>query len=342
MYRVNRVLYILNEGTYIHCELDSFIIKTSDNEKTRIPTNLISQVVIFGNTTVSSYFIKYCSEHKILVSYISEFGVYYGGLRGKTVGNILLRQMQYRLYDNSETRVSTARNIILGKAINSSAVLRYTAKDASEAKAFKIKLAQRKIEGLLDELKQADSIERMRGLEGTISQIYFGVFDCMIKSEDSSMLFEKRSRRPPENNTNAMLSLLYSLLTLNCIAALETFGLDSYMGYLHELHPGRESLAMDLIEEFRAPLVDRFVLNLINRGQIKGDDFERTPNGVALRRDSRRKILELWEKEKEVNVSFPLYKKTVPKKVLPYLQAQLMSQFIRGDIKEYPPWSWRP
>ena len=128
---MSRVLYILNEGTYIHCELDSFIIKTADNEKTRIPTNLISQIVVFGNTTVSSYFIKYCSEHNILVSYVSEFGVYYGGLRGKTVGNILLRQMQYRLYDNSETRVSTARNIILGKAINSSAVLRYTAKDCS-------------------------------------------------------------------------------------------------------------------------------------------------------------------------------------------------------------------
>lgn len=342
MYKVNRVLYILNEDTYIHCELDSFIIKTADDEKTRIPTNLISQVVIFGNSTVSGYFIKYCSEHKILVSYVSEFGVYYGGLRGKTVGNILLRQRQYRLYDNSEKRLSTAKNIVLGKAINSSAVLDYTAKDARESEMLKIKSAQEKIDGLIETLKHADSIERIRGLEGTISQIYFGVFDCMIKTEDCSMLFEKRSRRPPENNTNAMLSLLYTLLTLNCIAALETFGLDSYMGYLHELHPGRESLAMDLIEEFRAPLVDRFVLNLINRGQIKKDDFERTPGGVMLCKSSRKKLLELWEKEKEINVLFPLFKKSVPKKMLPYLQAQLMSQFIRGDIEEYPPWSWRP
>lgn len=266
----------------------------------------------------------------------------YGGLRGKSVGNILLRQKQYRLYDNSERRISTARNIVLGKAINSSTVLGYTAKDAKETDKLKINAAQEKINGLIAELKIANSIERIRGLEGTISQLYFGVFDCMIKSQDSSMVFEKRSRRPPENNTNAMLSLLYALLSLNCIAALETFGLDSYMGFLHELHPGRESLAMDLIEEFRAPLVDRFVLNLINRGQIKGDDFERTPNGVVMRKDSRKTLMELWEKEKEVNVSFPLYKKTVPKKVLPYLQAQLMSQFIRGDIEEYPPWSWRP
>ena len=342
MYKVNRVLYIFNEGTYIHCELDSFIIKTGETEKVRIPTNLISQIVIFGNTTVSSYFIRYCSEHKILVSYISEFGTYYGGLRGKSVGNILLRQKQYRLYDNSEGRISTARNIVLGKAINSSTVLGYTAKDAKETDKLKINAAQKKINGLIAELKTANSIERIRGLEGTISQLYYGVFDCMIKSQDSSMVFEKRSRRPPENNTNAMLSLLYTLLSLNCIAAIETFGLDSYMGFLHELHPGRESLAMDLIEEFRAPLVDRFVLNLINRGQIKGDDFERTPNGVVIRKDSRKTLMELWEKEKEVNVSFPLYKKTVPKKVLPYLQAQLMSQFIRGDIEEYPPWSWRP
>ena len=259
------------------------------------------------------------------------------GLRVRSAKNNL-----YRLYDNSEGRISTARNIVLGKAINSSTVLGYTAKDAKETDKLKINAAQEKINGLIAELKIANSIERIRGLEGTISQLYFGVFDCMIKSQDSSLVFEKRSRRPPENNTNAMLSLLYALLSLNCIAALETFGLDSYMGFLHELHPGRESLAMDLIEEFRAPLVDRFVLNLINRGQIKGDDFERTPNGVVLRKDSRKILMELWEKEKEVNVSFPLYKKTVPKKVLPYLQAQLMSQFIRGDIEEYPPWSWRP
>ena len=259
------------------------------------------------------------------------------GLRVRSAKNNL-----YRLYDNSEGRISTARNIVLGKAINSSTVLGYTAKDAKETDKLKINAAQEKINGLIAELKIANSIERIRGLEGTISQLYFGVFDCMIKSQDSSLVFEKRSRRPPENNTNAMLSLLYALLSLNCIAALETFGLDSYMGFLHELHPGRESLAMDLIEEFRAPLVDRFVLNLINRGQIKGDDFERTPNGVVMRKDSRKILMELWEKEKEVNVSFPLYKKTVPKKVLPYLQAQLMSQFIRGDIEEYPPWSWRP
>ena len=213
-------------------------------------------------------------------------------------------------------------------------------RDAAETNKSRIDNALEKIKGLIEELRKADTIDRIRGLEGTISQIYFGTFDYMLKTQDLSMQFEKRSRRPPENNVNAMLSLLYTLLTLNCVAALETFGLDSYMGYLHELHPGRESLAMDLVEEFRAPLVDRFVLTLINRKQIKGEDFERTLNGVMIREKSRKVLLELWEKEKENNVFFPLYKKSVPKKVLPYLQAQLMSQYIRGDIEEYPPWIW--
>lgn len=342
MYKVNRVLYILNDKTYIHCELESFIVSVDGQEKSRIPSNLVSQIVIFGNTTVSNYFIKYCSEHKILVSYVTAFGNYYGGLRGKTVGNVLLRQRQYRLYDNQESRLNLARNIVLGKALNSKKVLEYFARDAKEDNKNKLTDVQKKIEGMLPELKNADSLDRIRGLEGTIGQNYFSVFDCMIKAKEPEMLFVKRSRRPPENNTNAMLSLLYTLLTLNCVAALETFGLDSYMSFLHELHPGRESLAMDLVEEFRAPLVDRFVISLINREQFKRKDFKEEADGILLNDKSRKRLLELWEKEKEEEVYFPLYKKTVPKKLLPYLQAQLLSQFIRGDIAEYPPWTWNP
>ena len=342
MYKVNRVLYILNDKTYIHCELESFIVSVDGLEKSRIPSNLVSQIVIFGNTTVSNYFIKYCSEHKILVSYVSAFGTYYGGLRGKTVGNVLLRQKQYRLYDNHESRLNLARNIVLGKALNSKKVLEYCARDAKEDNKNKLTDVQKKIEGMIRELKNADSLDRIRGLEGTIGQNYFSVFDCMIKAKEPEMLFVKRSRRPPENNTNAMPSLLYTLLTLNCVAALETFGLDSYMSFLHELHPGRESLAMDLVEEFRAPLVDRFVVSLINREQFKGKDFEEEADGILLNDKSRKRLLELWEKEKEEDIYFPLYKKSVSKKLLPYLQAQLLSQYIRGDIDEYPPWTWNP
>ena len=343
MFKVNRVLYILSDKTYIHCELESFVIKTDGKEKSRIPANLISQIVIFGNTSVSNYFIKYCSEHKILVSYVSEFGTYYGGLRGKTVGNVLLRQRQYRVYDNQESRIKIARNIVLGKTLNTIKVLEYSAKDArGEMNKNELNSAREKIEKMITELKDADSLERIRGLEGTIGQNYFSVFDCMIKTKEQNMLFVKRSRRPPENNTNAMLSFLYTLLTLNCVAALETFGLDSYMSFLHELHPGRESLAMDLVEEFRAPLVDRFVITLINRGQFKGEDFTATAEGVVLNDLSRKRLLELWEREKEEKVFHPLYNKTVTKKLLPYLQAQLLSQHIRGDIDEYPPWTWNP
>ncbi len=342
MLKVNRVLYILNDKTYIHCELESFIIKIDGKEKSRIPANLVSQIVIFGNTSVSNYFIRYCSEHKILVSYISQFGTYYGGLRGKTVGNVLLRQRQYRLHDNHKNRLEIAKNIVLGKTLNSKRMLEYSARDAKEENKNKLNNVQEKLGTMIEELKNADSLARIRGLEGTIGQNYFSVFDCMLKTKEQDMLFVKRSRRPPENNTNAMLSLLYTLLTLNCVAALETFGLDSYMSFLHELHPGRESLAMDLVEEFRAPLVDRFVISLINRGQFIEKDFKREADGVILTDASRKRLLELWEKEKEKAVYHPLYNKSIPQKLLPYLQAQLLSQYIRGDIDEYPPWIWKP
>ena len=222
MYKVNRVLYILNDNTYIHCELESFIVSVNGQEKSRIPSNLVSQIVIFGNTTVSNYFIKYCSEHKILVSYVTAFGNYYGGLRGKTVGNVLLRQRQYRLYEDQESRLNLARNIVLGKALNSKKVLEYFARDAKEDKKNKLTDVQKKIE------------------------------------------------------------------------------------------------------------------------QFKGKDFKEEADGILLNDKSRKHLLELWVKEKEEEVYFPLYKKTVPKKLLPYLQAQLLSQFIRGDIDEYPPWTWNP
>lgn len=162
----------------------------------------------------------------------------------------------------------------------------------------------------------------------------------MIKQKSTGMEFERRSKRPPENNCNALLSFLYTMLTLNCTAALESFGLDSAVGYLHELHPGRDSLSCDLIEEFRAPFVDRFVLTLINRKQVTQKDFESVSGNIQLKEMAKRKILTEWENSKNEKVSFPLYKKDVQRKLIPYLQAQLLAQYIRGDIPEYPPYIW--
>ena len=341
MKKLGNVLYIMTEGSHLHCDNGTISVKIGGSEKVRIPAHTIEAIICLCNTTVSTPFIGFCGENGISLSFHSDNGKFYGRIYGPVNGNVLLRKKQYQLI-GSDQSADIVRNILCGKILNSRNFLLKAARGTDEDKAERIKKAAQMLLEQADLLENSADIDSMRGIEGAAASIYFQVFDDLLKTDEADMLFEKRSRRPPENSTNAMLSLLYTLLTLNCIAALETFGLDSYMGYLHELHPGRESLAMDLIEEFRAPLVDRFVLNLINRGQIKKDDFERTPGGVMLCKSSRKKLLELWEKEKEINVLFPLFKKPVPKKMLPYLQAQLMSQFIRGDIEEYPPWSWRP
>jgi CRISPR-associated protein Cas1 len=336
MIHIKKTLYILNDNTYINCDHDAFVVSVHGEEKQKVPVSIVQQILIFGNTTVSAYFIQYCSEHGILVSYISPTGEYYGGLRGKAVGNVLLRQKQYRLYD-SPGKVDLARNIVLGKGLNQRGLLlRYADRYAGEA--YVLKDAADSISGQLQALRMAESVDSIRGIEGKISACYFKVFDRMILSDETEMQFVERSRRPPLNYCNALLSYLYTMTTVSCVSALECFGLDSYMGYLHELHPGRESLACDLVEEFRAPLVDQFVLNIINKKQIQPKDFEREKESIRLSKDGRTKLFQLWEAYKTEKVYFSLYDKEVPKGLLPYLQAQLLSQYIRGDLQEYPPY----
>ena len=338
MIKIGKVLYLLNDKTYIHCEQDTLLIKVEDEEKARVPAAIVEQIIIFGNTTVSNYLIKYCSENSILVSYVSMFGTYYGGLRGKSVGNVLLRQKQYSIYDDMDKRLPLVRNIVLGKGLNQRGGLRKAIRASDGETAEKLAQAISLIGNQLSELRDAKTIETIRGIEGSIASVYFGVFDEMLKVKEDEMKFVKRSRRPPENNCNALLSFFYTMIMLNCISAVECAGLDSYMGFLHELRSGRESLALDLVEEFRAPLVDHTIVTWIK--QVTKNDFEVISGSICMKEDSRKRLLKLWEDEKEEMIWFPLYEKEVPKKLIPYLQAQLMAQYVRGDILEYPPWNW--
>lgn len=347
MIQVKKVLYILNPNTYIHCENDVFEVITTltdaDGQEVKktvsVPALAIEQIVIFGPATVSDYLIGYCSKFKIGIAYVSQYGVYYGRVCGKSVGNVLLRRKQYQMYD-SEGKLAIVKNIVLGKAINQKNLLEYMAKSADESSGQMMRQASQMISGLLGDIAVAETVDAVRGLEGSIASIYFEQFDSMIKQKSTGMGFVKRSKRPPENNCNAMLSFLYTMLTINCTAALEAFGLDSSMGYLHELRPGRDSLSCDLVEEFRAPFVDRFVLTLINRKQMTAKDFETISGNIQMKAASKRKLLTEWEDYKNEKIDFPLYKKAVQRKLVPYLQAQLLAQYIRGDIPEYPPYIW--
>lgn len=342
MIQIKRVLYILSDNTYIHVDNNVLEIIVGEEIKQRIPPNTIEQIIVFGNTTVSNRLIKYCNDNKIFVSYVSEYGSYYGRIQGKTTGNILLRRNQYAYEQNEDKKIDICKQLILGKTLNQINVLKYY-KSSSNCPAD-IDNAIDNIKNIAANMQQNNiSIQSLRGIEGNIASEYFSVFDLLLKTKDADMKFVRRSTRPPENNCNALLSFMYTMMNLNCIAACECFGLDSYLGYLHAPHPGRESLANDIIEEFRASIVDRFVVSLINLNKINSSDFNTGVDGIKLTDNARRKVLSEWETYKGNAVKFSLYNKPVPIKVLPYLQAQLFAQFIRGDIPNYVPyvWNWR-
>ena len=339
MFTLNKVLYVSSDS-YIHCEHETFIISTAQKDKVKIPAAIIQQIIIFGNATISAFFVSYCSEHKILVSYVSPFGKYYGSIHGTQVGNIILRHKQHLLYEQDK-RSEIVKSFVLGKIVNAGEQIKSALTNADEKDEEVMRRKLSRMGALIADLKETHDVAVIRGIEGQASSEYFSVFDRMLKTHDDTMKFEKRSKYPPENNCNAVLSLLYTLLTLNCAAALQTFGLDPYLGYLHTMQPGRLSLACDLVEEFRAAFVDHFVIAAINRKQIKAQDFERFGEQIKLKDDARKNILKMWQDYLEEKETFPLQNKCYPRKYFVYLQAQLLAETIREDIQDYPPYIWR-
>jgi len=338
--RINKTIYITSDDLYIHCDNGSIALIKNKTLLTRIPVTAIEQIVIFGNVTISSYTIKFCNENHIIMTYLSEYGNLYGNVIGTWYGNVDLRNKQYRLQDSGRD-IGLVRNILLGKMMNSRNVVMRCARDASDENADALYQVADRLKDHISSLPELESIDTLRISEANAASEYFSVFDNMLKNDDESMSFHKRSRRPPENNCNSILSLLYTLFTGDCAAALAGNGLDVYKGYLHAVRAGRKSLACDLVEEFRACIVDKFVITMINRKQISGNDFQTDASGIKLKHASLQRVLQEWEKYKAKEIIYPLYQKKYEQKVLPYLQAQLMAQYIRGEIPEYPPFIWR-
>ena len=337
MRHIGKNLYLLSENNYIHVDNDDILITNENGQNTRIPPSLIENIVVFGNNTISSFLLRFCSKHNIGLSYVSEYGKLYGRFSGEFNRCIVLRKKQYDLYQTNKS-FSFSKSIILAKAVNSKNNLLQCVKDATdENKKDALIVAANTISSFKEMLLNCQTDEELLGIEGKISQIYFSHFDSMLKTKDEKMLFIERSRRPPENFCNCLLSFLYTLYTNDITSALESAGLDSYLGYNHKLHPGRQSLSLDVLEEFRAVIIDRFVITIINRKQITPKDFSNKEHVISLSEEGRKKLLKLWEDYKETKIKHSLYNKEVEIKLLPYLQEQLLAQFIRGDIDEYPP-----
>lgn len=339
MKKLLNTLYLLTPNSYLFCRNETIAVKVGGVEKNTVPAKDIEAIVCFGQMTVSTPLLEFCGKRGISVTFLSPQGHYCGRFYGPLSGNVLLRKKQYESINQVEFSNQLVRDILFGKIRNSKMVLLRAARKQS-GDAESLTQAVNQLSDLAAQLESCDCIDSMRGIEGAAATIYFSRFDTMLHSP-AGFRFESRSRRPPRNEVNAVLSFVYTLLTREISSALETVGLDPAAGYLHTLRPGRPSFALDLIEELRAPLCDRFTLSLFNLGQLGEKDFNTDSEAVFLNDRGRRTVLTSWQKRKMETVQHPFLQEKIPVGMIPYAQAMLFARVIRGDLDRYPPFVWR-
>lgn len=334
MTRVGKTLYLFNDESCIHNEEDALVIRTKEKSH-KFPYGNIDSIVIFGDTSLTTPVIYQCLDHGIVIHGISTYGNYRGCFQGVPTGNVVLRKKQFDMIGTNK-EVQYVKNEIAGKIQNSIWFLSYQGHHNSNKEQIDIAIA--KLRSYKRDLKTYNNLDEIRLLEARAASEYFSTFDYLIKSDDVNMTFLRRSKRPPLNNVNVLLSFFYTMLNALCCSALVAKGLDPECGYLHVLRSGRDSLACDLMEEFRSCIVDRFVITLINRKEVSSSDFEHNVDGIRLTDEARHALMGKWDVylsntkvvHKYCNQQFSL-------RVLIYEQAQFLAQFIRGDIEEYPP-----
>lgn len=337
MRKLQNTLYITTQGSYLHKERETLVVEQDRKKVAQLPIHSIGHIFCFGNVLVSPFLMGFCGENNVNLAFFTENGRYLGRLQGRQSGNVLLRRSQYK---KSETNpVPVARNIIAAKIQASKRVLQRQIRNHGEN--ADIQSAITALNYSLQQLKTADNLDLIRGIEGDAASRYFGVFSHLIK-ENSGFHFDGRNRRPPRDGVNALLSFLYSILGKDISGALQGVGLDPQIGFLHADRPGRDSLAQDILEEFRAWWVDRMVLSLINRGQIKPDDFITEASGaVTLKPEARKLLFQTLQAKKQEKIIHPFLEEEVEIGLLPYIQAMLLARHLRGDLAEYPPFLMR-
>lgn len=341
---LRNVIYIQTQNAWVHKDNDNLVMKVGDEIKARVPIHKLQGLVCFGQVSISPYLMAHCAENAVTITYLNQFGKFLARVEGPVSGNVLLRRTQHLTGANTEKSVDIARTMLSGKLYNQRAVLRrylrdYGEKSDGEAMSAELATAEKRLSRCLQQLADCDGIDTLMGREGEAAQVYFGVFQHLIRQPDFQ--FDARRRRPPTDPVNALLSFCYTLLTHDCRSALETTGLDPASGFLHQLRSGRPSLALDLAEEFR-PMIDRFVLSLINKRQLAIKDFEEWPNGsFTLKEEPRRTLLAAWQDRKQDTLMHPWFEESVPMGMLPWLQAQILARFLRGDCDSYVPFLWK-
>ncbi|WP_435548982.1 type I-C CRISPR-associated endonuclease Cas1 [Desulfobacterium sp. N47] len=336
-------LFVTTQGAYLAKEGETVVVKVEKEVRLRLPVHTIGGIVCFGNVGCSPFLMGFCAENGVGVSFLSEHGRFMARIQGPVSGNVLLRREQYRKADDPAFSAEMAKAVLIGKIANCRTVLNRVLRDHSEKiDAGQIVETVRRLNYNLELLNRDQPLDVLRGLEGDAAHIYFSVFDHLIVSQKETFSFHERNRRPPLDNVNCLLSFIYTLLAHDIRSALETVGIDPAVGFLHRDRPGRPSLALDLMEEFRPVIADRLALSLINLRQIQDKGFKKTDSGAVLMNDDTRKtLLVAYQERKQEEIYHPFIEEKVTIGLLFHIQALLLARYLRGDLDGYPPFIWK-
>lgn len=343
MKKLLNTLFVTSEDAYLSLDGENVVINREKQEVARFPLHTLSGIICFSYSGASPALMGYCAKQGILLSFCSPRGRFLARAVGETSGNVHLRRTQYRVADTPSQSVRIARLMIFGKLYNARQSVERVCRDhAMRIDVAKLKSASMRIKELLPTVREETNIDSLRGLEGVGANIYFDVMDEMILNRKDVFSFETRNRRPPLDPVNALLSFAYSLLANDCASALEAVGMDAFVGFMHTDRPGRRSLAMDLMEELRPCVSDRFVLSCINNRMFDKTDFLHSDSGAIQLTDSARKVfLKSWQERKTDTITHPFLGEKLQWGMVPYAQALLLARHLRGDLDEYPPFLWK-
>ena len=343
MRKLLNTLFVTSEDAYLALETENVAVYIGEEKKAQYPLLVLESIISFSYKGASPALMGACARQGIQLTFLTPRGRFPARVCGQEQGNVLLRKEQYRLSDKLEKSCHIARNFIFGKVYNQRWVLERTLRDhRMRVDAAKLESASKALAGLLPAIETQTDLDALRGLEGEASVRYFRVFDEMVLNQKADFLFDGRNRRPPTDNMNALLSFAYVLLSNDCASALESVGLDSYVGFMHRDRPGRTSLALDLMEELRAPMVDRLCITLVNNRVLQDKHFERQESGaVFLGEDGRKLFLSAWQTKKKEEITHPYLKEKMAWGLVPYVQSLLLARCLRGGLDGYPPFLWK-
>ncbi len=346
MKKLLNTIYVTSDDAWLRKDGANLVVEVAGAERGRAPLHMLDGVVDFGRAGASPAAMAACAESGVTISFLTPNGKFLARVEGPRTGNVRLRRAQFRASEDNATALAIVRGIVAGKVANRRAVIRRALRDhrtaLGEVAAGALERAERQLTDVARRTLAVDDIAVQRGLEGEAAATYFAVFNLLIRVDDIAFRFAGRSRRPPLDRINALLSFLYAMLGHDCRSACEAHGLDPQVGFLHADRPGRASLALDLKEELRPVLADRLALSLVNRRQLAASDFVVEPaGGVSLTDDARRRVLIAWQERKKETIRHPFLGETVPFGLIAHVQAQLLARHLRGDLDGYPAFIWR-